>query len=376
MNLPLSPAQKLVLSDFYRKPDTKVAFNTSERKKIWNQFKSDRNISKFKYLKEEVPAIYAEMNKAIVNGKNIQPAVFSECVYAQAFANKFSLSVFENHINSESVKFNFNGIAIANAEALTVRYSYSRSDKMVSLVQAGGAGGVDSALISFDKKIATMIELKEPYARTSAPNLPKYDEDGYLVSTEKFLIENPQFKSMLEEQINKKFNIFEHIGSNLGDFSAESIESAVTENYSGEKFADFICTEDSSGYLSLIPSSHVAYWAELEGELRPTGRNSYPVWTPNKLLSVLLEKGAYVQANNVTMPLSSFKQSKARGGDNISRFKISPLFFVRSEDVKTTKGNVAFNLEAVKQNIPDITVKIDFRNLEVFEVKKFYSDKI
>jgi hypothetical protein len=376
MTLPLSSAQKIVLSDFYRKPDTKVAFNTSERRKIWDEFKTNRNVSKFRYLEEQVPAIFAEITKAIVNKKNIQPAVFSECVYAQAFADKFSLSVFENHINSEGVKFNFNGIAIANAEELTVRYSYSRSDKMVSLVQAGGAGGVDSALISFDKKIATMIELKEPYARTSAPDLPKYGEDGYLVSTEKFLIENPQFKSMLEEQINKKFNIFEHLGSNLSDFSLESIETAVTENYLGEKFADFICTEDSSGYLSLIPSSHVALWAELEGELRPTGRNSYPVWTPDKLLSVLLEKGGSVQADTVTMPLSSFKQSKARGGDNISRFKISPLFFVRSEDVNTTKGNVTFKLEAVKQNIPDITAKIDFRNLDVSEVKKFYTDKI
>jgi len=376
MILPLSSAQKIVLSDFYRKPDTKVAFNTSERRKIWDEFKTNRNVSKFRYLEEQVPAIFAEITKAIVNEKNIQPAVFSECVYAQAFADKFSLSVFENHINSEGVKFNFNGIAIANAEELTVRYSYSRSDKMVSLVQAGGAGGVDSALISFDKKIATMIELKEPYARTSAPDLPKYGEDGYLVSTEKFLIENPQFKSMLEEQINKKFNIFEHLGSNLSDFSLESIETAVTENYLGEKFADFICTEDSSGYLSLIPSSHVALWAELEGELRPTGRNSYPVWTPDKLLSVLLEKGGSVQADTVTMPLSSFKQSKARGGDNISRFKISPLFFVRSEDVNTTKGNVTFKLEAVKQNIPDITAKIDFRNLDISEVKKFYADKI
>ena len=376
MTLPLSSAQKIVLSDFYKKPDTKVAFNTSERRKIWDEFKTHRNVSKFRYLEEQVPAIFAEITKAIVNEKNIQPAVFSECVYAQAFADKFSLSVFENHINSEGVKFNFNGIAIANAEELTVRYSYSRSDKMVSLVQAGGAGGVDSALISFDKKIATMIELKEPYARTSAPDLPKYGEDGYLVSTEKFLIENPQFKSMLEEQINKKFNIFEHLGSNLSDFSVESIETAVTENYLGEKFADFICTEDSSGYLSLIPSSHVALWAELEGELRPTGRNSYPVWTPDKLLSVLLEKGGSVQADTVTMPLSSFKQSKARGGDNISRFKISPLFFVRSEDVNTTKGNVTFKLEAVKQNIPDITAKIDFRNLDVSEVKKFYTDKI
>jgi len=378
MTLPstLSNAQKIVISDFYSEPNTKVAFNTIERKKIWDEFKKHRDIKKFNYLEEVAPAIFAEIKKAMVNEKNIQPAVFSECVYAQAFANKFNLSFFENHINSEGIKFDFSGIEIAGAEDLTIRYSYSRSDKKVSLVQAGGAGGVDCALISFEKKIATMIELKEPYARTSAPDLPKYSEDGFLVSSEKFIRENPQFKSMLEEQIKKKFNIFDHLGSNLSDFSPESIESAVTENYSGEKYAAFICTEDSSGNLVLIPSRDVAIWAELEGELRPTGRNSYPVWTPNKLLSVLKEKGGSVQMDTVTMPLSSFKQSKARGGEQISRFKISPLFFVRSEDVENTKGKVSFKLDAVKQNIPDITAKINFKNLEVSEVKKYYLDKI
>lgn len=376
MTSPLSNAQKKLLLDFYSKPTTKVAFNTAERKKIWNEFKKHRNLKKFSYLEDTAPAVFAEITKALVNKKNIQPAVFSECVYAQAFADKFNLSIFENHINSGSDKFNFSGIEIPDAEDLTIRYSYSNSDKSKTLVQAGGAGGVDCALISFQTKSATMIELKEPYARTSAPDLPKYGEDGFLVSSDKFLHENPQFKSMLEEQIRKKFNVFDHLGSNLSDFSAESIESAVTENYSGEKFADFICTEDLSGDLVLIPSRHVALWAELEGELRPTGRNSYPVWTPNKLISVLKEKGGSIQADTVRMPLSSFKQSKARGGENISRFKISPLFFVRSVDVEDTKGTVTFKIDAVKQNIPDITAKINFKNLDVSKVKEFYSDKI
>jgi hypothetical protein len=378
MGLPLtlSNSQKIVLSDFYSEPATKVAFNTAERKKIWDEFKKHRSLKKFTYLEEVAPAIFAEISKALVNERNIQPAVFSECVYAQAFADKFNLSVFENHINSEGVKFDFSGIEIAGAEDLTIRYSYTRSDKKISLVQAGGAGGVDCALISFEKKFATMIELKEPYARTSAPDLPKYGEDGFLVSSDKFIQEYPQFKSMLEEQIKKRFNIFDHLGSNLSDFSAESIEMAVTENYSGEKFADFICTEDASGYLVLIPSTHVAIWAELEGELRPTGRNSYPVWTPNKLLSVVKEKGGNIQNDTVTMSLSSFKQSKARGGEEISRFKISPLFFIRSEDVVNTKSEVTFKLDAVKQNIPDITAKINFKNLDVSAVKNFYADKI
>jgi hypothetical protein len=37
---------------------------------------------------------------------------------------------------------------------------------------------------------------------------------------------------------------------------------------------------------------------------------------------------------------------------------------------------VSFKLDAVKQNIPDITAKINFKNLEVSKVKKYYLDKI
>jgi len=372
----LSQAQKRMLNQFYSQPAVKVAFNTVERKKIWNEFKKTRSLVKHSHLETEVPAFFAELKKSLVNKKNIQPAVFSECVYAQALADKFKLSVFENHIISEGLNFDFQDIHIPVAENLSVRYSYSDYDKKLSLVQAGGASGVDCALISFEERTATMIELKEPYARNSAPDLPKYGEDGYLVSSDKFELENPQFKSMLEEQIKKKFNVFDHIGKNFSDFSPESIKTAVTENYAGIKYADFICTEDSSGFLVLIPSSHVANWAVLEGELRPTGRNSYPVWTPKKLVKVLREKGASIIDETVTMPLASFKQSKARGGEIISRFKISPLFFVRSVDVENTKGTVSFKLNSVKQNIPDITTKMNFKNLQLSDVKKYYEDKI
>jgi hypothetical protein len=372
----LSNSQKKVLLDFYSRPATKVAFNTLERKKIWDEFKKHRKIDSFNSLKVQVPAFFSEMNKALVNKKNIQPAVFSECVYAQAIADKFELKVFSNHKDTQGVEFSFENIDINYVKKLTVRYSYSDLKNKITLIQAGGASGVDCALVSYEEKIATMLELKEPYARTSAPDLPKYGEDGNLVTSDRFEKEYPQFKSMLEEQIKNRFNIFEHVGKNFSDFSAKSIEKAVIENYSGSKYADFICTEDSDGYLVIIPCGHVAKWAKLEGELRPTGRNSYPVWTPIKLTKVIEEKGGKVVGDIVTMPLSSFKQSKARGGERISRFKISPLFFIRSEDAETTQSQVSFTLDSVEQNIPDITTKINFKGIQFSKVKEFYTDKI
>jgi hypothetical protein len=214
--------------------------------------------------------------------------------------------------------------------------------------------------------------MKEPYARTSEPDLPKYDEDGYIVSTDSFYQSYPQFKPMLEEQIQKKLNVFEKIGNNIADFSAESIEKAVTENYAGKKYAHVICTEDESGKLVMLPSNHVALWAKLEGEIRPSGRNSYGVWTPIKLLEMLLEMDATVDGDVVRIPVSRLKSANARGSKKLSRFKINPLFFVRASNVQIKGTDAYFSIGAVRQLNPSITAKMNFKGLDIAEVRKFY----
>ncbi len=374
--LVISKSQTEILKEFYSGAPKKVALNTKERNKIWKEFKKSRNLEKYQDLKDTIPAFFAEINKSLENKRNIQSAVFSECVYAQAFADVFKLSKFANHINSEGIRFNSHGLEIVGAENLNVRYSYSRKDNRKILIQAGGAGGVDCALISDEEKIATMIELKEPFAKTSEPDLPKYGEDGLLVSSERFRLKYPQFRSMLEEQIEKRLNIFDHVGRNYPHFSPQSIKRAVAENYMGDKLADFICTEDSSGFLVLIPTVHVVHWATLSGEIRPSGRNSCAVWTPNKLTRVLQDKGASVKGEVVNIPLSSCELAKARGSEELSRLKINPLFYVYFENIEIYEGIAIFKIDDVEQNIPTITAKINFKKLEVSKVKEFYADKI
>ena len=217
-----------------------------------------------------------------------------------------------------------------------------------------------------------LIELKEPYARTSDPNLPKYGEDGFIVSSDKFERKYPQLVPMLEEHIAKNLNAFEHLGSNVNSFKPENIEKAVSENYSGTKFADFICTEDDEGYLVMIPSSDVSRWALLEGEIRPSGRNKAKVWTPIRLQTVLRARGADIKSSNVTMSLSSFKTSNKRGGSQVSRYKIDPSFFVYKKDVEIKGEFVHFDLSSVNQLIPSITAKMNFKGLKMAEVKSYY----
>ena len=73
------------------------------------------------------------------------------------------------------------------------------------LIQAGGCGGIDSALITVMDLNVYTIEFKEPGAKTSEPDLPKYGEDGKIVITDDFISRYPQFEAMLREQKDLNF---------------------------------------------------------------------------------------------------------------------------------------------------------------------------
>jgi hypothetical protein len=240
------------------------------------------------------------------------------------------------------------------------------------LVQAGGSSGVDSALIHRqDSKIFT-IEFKEPGAKTTEADLPKYGEDGFLRPTKAFLAKHPQFTSMIEEQFAKKLNFFASQGSNINDFSTQSLKLAVNDNYQGVKFAEAICTEDQFGQLAMIPSDQIDRWARLEGEIRPAGRNPYKIWTPIQLTNKLKELGGETLDGTVRIPLDALTTAKPRGGTGTSRYKIGSLFFLRAPDVEVNGGIAMFRIDDVWQLNPTITAKMFFEKLSAEEVKTFY----
>ena len=240
------------------------------------------------------------------------------------------------------------------------------------LIQAGGCNGIDSALITVIDLIIYTIEFKEPGAKTSEPDLPKYGEDGVLVVTDKWLSVNPQFRAMLEEQ--EGLNFFEVMGSNINNFSKESIDIAVSSNYTGKKkFADVIVTEDIKGTLVMLPTNQASLWAEIEGEIRPAGRNHYKVWTPIALRRFLKEKGATINGDIVSVDKRNLDERRERGGNRrLSGYKVTPLFFVYVEDCSETNNILTFNISKMQQLNPTIAGKMFFRKLLHKEVKVFY----
>lgn len=369
--IPLTKSQGEILRDFYDRPKTKVVFVKSERKAIWDAFRTTRTIPN-QNLEARCPALLAELNKALANNNAVQSAVFSECVYAQTLANMFGLTEFHNYYNSTgSVPQPI--LSLLESYHLTPRYVYRAPDGKRMLIQAGGNAGVDSALISVDDKNVFTIEFKEPGAKTSEPDLPAYGEDGNLVVTDEFITRNPQFQSMLDEQLAKRLNFWQAMGSNVNDFSLEAIQVAVSENYAAKKYADVICVEDTTGFLTMIPANQVGLWSVTQGEIRPAGRNPYAVWTPKTLEKFIADMGGSVSAGDVYVPIHAVATASARGGDDeISRYKLNSLFFVRVENAKHVGGNLYFKLEDVKQLKPTIAAKMFFTSLDVSAVHAHY----
>lgn len=241
----------------------------------------------------------------------------------------FSLTLFVNCLEEHEF-IPAKVVSLLNSYHLFPRYAYSNVDKSRMLIQAGGCNGIDSALINvFNLDIYT-IEFKEPGAKTSEPDLPKYHEDGYLSITDEFLFRYPQFEEMLREQ--EGLNFFSVMGSNINDFTKESVNVAVTNNYS-KKYADVICTEDSDGFLVMLPVNQVSLWADIEGEIRPAGRNHYNVWTPKALERFLIEKGATISNGVVRIHKNRLVERKERGG-NQKRWDRLPCW---SDDIQWRK---------------------------------------
>lgn len=364
--------QSFAMNAFYAMPETRVVFSKSERQDVWNEFKTTGSVSQLPQIRQKCPALAAEIDRAYLSDSLIQSAVFSECSYAQTLATKLRLTSFLDLRDAPSTTLPSETRLILDTHAITARYAYLNDDKSIALIQAGGHNGIDALLISHQHNEVIRLEFKEPAAKTSEPDLPQYGEDGLLRVDQAWLTKNPQFHDMVMDQANSRLNFFDVAGSNINDFAPESIERAVRENYQGEKFADLFLTEDSDGFLTLIPSTDASKWADLKGEIRPAGRNHYKVWTPGALDQVIRERGGQYSQDLVSIPLTSLATAAPRGGTGISRYKLHPFFFVKAKDARVELSQVRFNIRSIRQIRPTISAHMYFTGLNVRKVKDFY----
>ncbi|MEX1817550.1 hypothetical protein [Metamycoplasma hominis] len=374
-NIPLTKNQKEIMEEFYQHSPMKVIFSKADRNLFWNQVKHKNYNFDLDLINKNCPSLYCQIKKSIETNKKIQSAIFSECVFAQTFANILELTNFVNCLENENF-IPADIIKLLNSYHLVPRYAYFNNNNTRLLIQAGGPAGIDSALITVIDLTIYTIEFKESAAKMSEIDLPKYGEDGKMIVTPKWLKKNQQYSKMVSEHIG--LNFVESAGKNINNFSLKSIEYAISNNYlePTKKFADVICTEDQNGNLVMIPANQISLWGNIVGEIRPAGRNHYDVWTIGILKKILKTENASIINNIATLSLDNLEVRKQRGGNNeISGYKINPLFFVYSKDCIIDKNSnlISFNLKNVQQLNPTIAAKIFFEELDFDIVKKHYN---
>lgn len=144
--IPLTKAQKEIMREFYGIAPTKVIFNKTERKEIWDKATRHENLD-FDFLKRVCPALEHRIQISYHSEKseerNIQSAVFSECVYAQTYANMLHLDLFVNCYEDKTFIPN-TIVKLLRSYGLVARYVYSTNDKRRMLIQAGSCNGIDA----------------------------------------------------------------------------------------------------------------------------------------------------------------------------------------------------------------------------------------
>ena len=126
--VPLTKQQKELMQEFYLLPPTKVVFTKSQRNDLWKKATKRTPDLDFDTLRQKCPALEHQIRRSYESGHNIQSAVFSECVYAQTFANMMNLRKFVN-CYEESGFIPTPIESLLNSYHLVPRYIYSTEDK-------------------------------------------------------------------------------------------------------------------------------------------------------------------------------------------------------------------------------------------------------
>ena len=127
----------------------------------------------------------------------------------------------------------------------------------------------------------------------------------------------------------------------------------------------------------MLPANQVIYWANIRGEIRPAGRNRYPVWTPKKLQEFILEMGGTIEGSNIKIGTARLDTAKKRGGnDDVNRYKINSIFFVYAKNLSIQGDQAHFKIDNVRQLKPTISAHMFFKELSVNKVRARYEMEI
>lgn len=317
-------------------------------------------LGKLKTFLQKSKSAEAEFKKQFMKRMALQPAILCECFVSQTLANVFELDNFidvdekEENIPTHLFKALIKSKG-GDLEAAMPRYIYFCDKKGIVLLQYGDSSSIDAVFVKDGYRVR--LEIKDEKAKLGEYDL-NYDENGKLIPTQNILDYHTEYMYFINE-FNSFTNVFDNIGRNfkIGCYLTEEIVMDIVSSVFDFKKIDlYVLQKDDT--IFTVPKEQLLRCVDLSkgSEIRTAGRNSYTVFTPNRLNELIFCLGGNIKEGVVTLPFDSSKASKGRGKQTITRYKLNSLFFVKYSDIIIQDDKISFELKNVRQNKATISL--------------------
>ena len=376
-------AMASIMSDFYATSLPCISSKSildaqNAMKSIANQDGLDRLLASNADVKAlyEIPSAHDTIDAVISSGAgdgkkraSFQGGMLTECVFADYLARVLGANATYVNCDQEDISRYAN---VVNAVTERVpralpRFMMQSADGRTTIVQLGGPNATDCAIVG-DGRLLACCEFKDKTAKAGEFDLME-DEDGKLVADEKTLDEMmEQMPSIIPiiDDFNANDSLHNHIGHNIKLSEAE--QRKIFHDYIHRGQIDAIMTFGKDDRPVLIDTHNDALDQCIQtrgGEIRTAGRNHKSVFTPKYLEQTIANSeafhdngnGSYSIAETVAERASLFV--KKRGGTDVSRLRISNVFFVPIKDVRHDgNGLLTFRIKDVRQLKPTISAHL------------------
>lgn len=325
---------------------------------------------------KKVKSVRAEIERQFEIKKKLQAGTLCECVMAETIAYMYKLDFFADvfHTYIRELPANILYRLRDDNNKILCRYIYyNKEDLDTFLIQYGNPTRYDADL--YINKRIVKLEFKDKVARAGEKET-EYNDEGKLVYSEKFLLENSEYIPLIE-QFNKENNIIDLV-SNY-EIKAEKDRKAILKAYFRNLGFEALVSLDDNSQLVVITEECIEPGNDkeilsLEGsEIRRTGKNPYNVFTPQLLLTSIEKIGG--KLINGYVKISVGKMTDRTRDGKVTGKKINHLFFVRIKNIKKEAGFYVFLLNDVKQIKPTLCVHMKIV-LSREELIQFYREKI
>lgn len=340
-------------------------------KKIESFYKNNyKGIKDFKTFSEQIkPELLTELKKskassneikkALEENRALQPCVLNECYMSQTLANLLGLVNFADFDEKKTRKEIPSCILkivtkIEQKYSTKYRYLYWKDDLV--LFQNGAPGQADAIFAKGENFVC--LEYKNGTSRMNERDIAgSINDEGKIIPSKNFQNKYPTYCEIIQI-FNETTSVFKCLGSNFpfGEMLSSDLKKKIFLNELTHNKTDLYLYLYQDIIYPLTPAFLLEAVSLKGSEIRTAGKNSYKVNSKKFLEETLINLKAKEKDGYIFIDVDEQKFVVGRGMNEITRYSLNELFFVRTKDYEIRDNIIFFKKNNIKQKKPNISL--------------------